>query len=319
MADNQLIFNGIRIRGSRDPHREGQGTVWLSIRDILSAAGIDAGTGLRLDILTARLGEGAVVQRRCSTAFGEKYDMNFIRADRVVDLLDAACAYRAGIIREIESIFNVTQRKDFNVIELTALQAPVAQPSAPAQGTPEFDFKGQKVRVVMIEGEPWFVAKDVCLTLGMKQHTNGGYSHLLHKFAAGSEKQNILRHGAYHNPNLWSGEVPQTRILSVISESGLYKLVMRSDKPEAKAFQDWVTREVLPSIRKTGSYSVAPPPAASPRTVPVLSDAGSIETAFQSLVKTRLDRTIRRIQELNAEVKMLTHRSNNDRQLLELL
>ena len=39
-----------------------------------------------------------------------------------------------------------------------------------------------------------------------------------------------------------------------VSESGLYKLIMRSDKPEAKAFQDWVTREVLPSIRKNGGY-----------------------------------------------------------------
>lgn len=45
-------------------------------------------------------------------------------------------------------------------------------------------------------------------------------------------------------------------MLTVISESGLYKLIMRSDKPQAKPFQDWVTREVLPSIRKTGSYEL---------------------------------------------------------------
>lgn len=43
----------------------------------------------------------------------------------------------------------------------------------------------------------------------------------------------------------------------VISESGLYKLVMRSDKPEAKKFQDWVTRDVLPTIRKTGQYNAS--------------------------------------------------------------
>ncbi|WP_370637785.1 Bro-N domain-containing protein [Pseudochrobactrum sp. XF203] len=43
---------------------------------------------------------------------------------------------------------------------------------------------------------------------------------------------------------------------ALISESGLYKLIMRSDKPEARGFQNWVTREVLPTIRKTGSYSV---------------------------------------------------------------
>lgn len=46
------------------------------------------------------------------------------------------------------------------------------------------------------------------------------------------------------------------RGLNLISESGLYKLVMRSDKKEAKQFQDWVTREVLPSIRKTGTYTM---------------------------------------------------------------
>jgi prophage antirepressor-like protein len=45
--------------------------------------------------------------------------------------------------------------------------------------------------------------------------------------------------------------------LSVVSESGLYKLVMRSDKPQARPFQDWVTREVLPAIRKHGAYALA--------------------------------------------------------------
>lgn len=56
------------------------------------------------------------------------------------------------------------------------------------------------------------------------------------------------------------------RDVAIVSESGLYKLIMRSDKPEARAFQDWVTRVVLPSIRKTGAY-VAPSaePVASPQ------------------------------------------------------
>ncbi len=50
------------------------------------------------------------------------------------------------------------------------------------------------------------------------------------------------------------GEKPG-KDMYIVSESGLYKLIMRSDKPEAAAFQDWVTREVLPSIRKTGAHS----------------------------------------------------------------
>lgn len=48
----------------------------------------------------------------------------------------------------------------------------------------------------------------------------------------------------------------RSQVMKVISESGLYKLVMRSDKPQAKKFQDWVTRDVLPTIRKTGQYNV---------------------------------------------------------------
>ena len=53
-------------------------------------------------------------------------------------------------------------------------------------------------------------------------------------------------------PGLFSGTTPA---LAIITESGLYKLVMRSDKPEARQFQDWVTREVLPAIRKDGMYA----------------------------------------------------------------
>lgn len=56
-------------------------------------------------------------------------------------------------------------------------------------------------------------------------------------------------------PELFSGS--RAASYTVISESGLYKLIMRSDKPEARGFQNWVTREVLPTIRKTGSYSVS--------------------------------------------------------------
>ena len=101
-----------------------------------------------------------------------------------------------------------------------------------------FDFNGNGLRVIDRDGEPWFVAADVCRALGL--NTAGGAS----------------RHFGNLNPS----EVASLRLKnggkpnSLISESGLYKLVMRSDKPEAKAFQDWVTKEVLPAIRKTGGY-----------------------------------------------------------------
>lgn len=72
--------------------------------------------------------------------------------------------------------------------------------------------------------------------------------------------------------------------MNVVSESGLYKLALRSDKPQAKAFQDWVTKEVLPSIRKTGTYSLHQRVAAqagtvAPRQLPLVDAAplGNLE------------------------------------------
>jgi prophage antirepressor-like protein len=100
-----------------------------------------------------------------------------------------------------------------------------------------FDFKGAEVRLVEIEGAPWFVASDIRYALGIRQ----GGTNL--KSLGDDEKQVIRKSGS----TTFKGHG-----LSVISESGLYKLVMRSDKPEAKGFQDWVTKVVLPAIRQDG-------------------------------------------------------------------
>ena len=85
-------------------------------------------------------------------------------------------------------------------------------------------------------GEPWFVAKDVCDALGIA--TNH-----LREDGRGLDEDEVLS-----LPN-WEGKGSAPLI---VSEPGFYKLVMRSRKPEAKAFQRWVTHEVLPSIRKRG-------------------------------------------------------------------
>ncbi|WP_270266140.1 phage antirepressor [Bifidobacterium bifidum] len=103
----------------------------------------------------------------------------------------------------------------------------------------KFDFRGASLRTLTDEaGEPWFVAKDVCDILGID--TN----HL--REALDDDEITNLR-----NSEVWNqpGRAPL-----IISEPGLYKLIMRSRKPEAKEFQRWVTHEVLPQIRKTGSY-----------------------------------------------------------------
>ncbi|MDV2968846.1 Bro-N domain-containing protein [Nitratireductor aquimarinus] len=99
-----------------------------------------------------------------------------------------------------------------------------------------FDFKGHKVRVVELEGEPWFVAGDVCGVLGLD---NTSYV---------AQRLNIEEKHSFKLSN------QRGRPAIIVSESGLYKLVMRSDKPEARGFQDWVTKTVLPAIRKDGGY-----------------------------------------------------------------
>ncbi|WP_235697922.1 Bro-N domain-containing protein [Cereibacter sphaeroides] len=108
----------------------------------------------------------------------------------------------------------------------------------------------------MLEGNPWFVLKDIGQALGLRPHVNGGYSQHTTRFSA-DEKRNLIK--PFNNPHqsdLWGSEKAQSSVMSLISESGFNKLVMRSDKPEARKFQDWVTREVLPSIRKTGTYTM---------------------------------------------------------------
>lgn len=103
-----------------------------------------------------------------------------------------------------------------------------------------FDFKGAALRTLTDEnGEPWFVAKDVCDILELNNITEAL------RPLDDDEKTNFRNSEVAQN----GGRAP-----IIISEPGLYKLIMRSRKPEAKEFQRWVTHEVLPQIRKTGGY-----------------------------------------------------------------
>ena len=103
----------------------------------------------------------------------------------------------------------------------------------------KFDFRGAALRTLTDEaGEPWFVAKDVCDILGTDTRD-------LHKILESDEITNVDSIHIAQN----GGKAPL-----IISEPGLYRLVMKSRKPEAKEFQRWVTHEVLPSIRKHGGY-----------------------------------------------------------------
>jgi len=102
-----------------------------------------------------------------------------------------------------------------------------------------FDYQGKEVRTIIKNDEPWFVAKDVCKVLEINKYRDA-VSRL-----DSDERVSVL----VDTPG-----GPQEMI--AINEPGLYELIMTSRKPEAKKFKRWVKHEVLPSIRKTGSYSI---------------------------------------------------------------
>lgn len=104
-----------------------------------------------------------------------------------------------------------------------------------------FPDTGQQIRTVVIDGEPWLVAVDVCAGLG--------YAHTASALRILRDREKGVR-----PMHTLGGQ----QDLTVINESGFYRLVMRSNREEAERFQDWVTEVVLPTIRKTGSYSAAP-------------------------------------------------------------
>lgn len=101
-----------------------------------------------------------------------------------------------------------------------------------------FNYNGLQVRTVEKNGEPWFVLKDVCEILGIANPRNV------------SDRLDDDEKGV-RQIDTPGGEQRMT----IINESGLYNVILRSDKPEAKPFRKWVTAEVLPSIRKTGGYN----------------------------------------------------------------
>ena len=106
-----------------------------------------------------------------------------------------------------------------------------------------FKYEGAEVRTVVIDGEVWFVAKDVCDILGLDN-----VSKAIQELDDDEKSSLTISKGTSPkggNPNM-----------NIISESGLYALVFKSRKPEAKKFTRWVTHEVLPQVMRTGKYSI---------------------------------------------------------------
>ncbi len=104
-----------------------------------------------------------------------------------------------------------------------------------------FKYETKKVRTVMKDGEPWFVLRDVCHVLGIS-----------------NSKMVAARLDEDEKGVSFTDSLGGQQKTTIISEPGLYKVILRSHKSEAKKFMNWITHEVLPEIRKTGSYLRTP-------------------------------------------------------------
>ena len=105
-----------------------------------------------------------------------------------------------------------------------------------------FNYREIPVRTLLLDGEPWWVLADVCRVLGIKN------------------SRDVVNRLDPDEKGVGQIDTPGgNQNMTIINESGLYKVILRSDKPEAREFSRWVTHEVLPAIRKTGHYGEAAP------------------------------------------------------------
>lgn len=153
-----------------------------------------------------------------------------------------------------------------------------------------FNYNAHPVRTVYRDGEPWFVLKDVCEALGI------GNSRAAADRLDNDEKGVSL-----------IDTLGGTQSLTVINESGMYNVIIRSDKPEAKPFRRWVTSEVLPSIRRTGGYIQGQE---------TLSPAELMAKALMVAQKTLSEREAR-ISELTVENQILLPKAEYFDQLVD--
>ena len=100
-----------------------------------------------------------------------------------------------------------------------------------------FTYNGNEVRTVQKDGEPWWVLKDVCEVLGISKYRDTAAR-------LEDDERELIR----------VDTLGGAQEMLCVNESGLYNVILRSDKPEAKPFRKWVTSEVLPSIRRHGAY-----------------------------------------------------------------
>lgn len=137
-----------------------------------------------------------------------------------------------------------------------------------------FSFEENAVRVLNRSGESWFVLTDVCRVLGIGNPSD------VAKRLDDDEKTTIDTRDIIADCEL----DPRVQSLAIINESGLYSLILTSRKAAAKRFKKWVTAEVLPTIRKTGSYNAGP--AMDP--MQALDDPVTLQTLLLTNIEKRL-------------------------------
>lgn len=129
-----------------------------------------------------------------------------------------------------------------------------------------FNYNEKQVRTIIKDGEPWFVAKDVCIVLELGD-THKAVDRL------DDDERNLIP---------VTDSLGRQQETYIVNEPGLYSLILGSRKPEAKLFKRWITHEVIPSIRKTGQYALIP------KTLPEVLRAYADEVERRELAEKKI-------------------------------
>lgn len=165
-----------------------------------------------------------------------------------------------------------------------------------------FNYNSNQIRIIVKDGEPWFVAKDVCDILEL-----GDTSKAVSRLPEAMRGTNTI-------PTPGGNQEMLT-----VTEAGLYKLVFTSRKPEAEKFTDWVATEVIPSIRKTGQYISKPVTAleALAQTVQVLQEQDArlkqLESTTQAIKDTIIQEPDNWREEMNRMFNKIVDRIGGEK------
>jgi prophage antirepressor-like protein len=158
-----------------------------------------------------------------------------------------------------------------------------------------FDFQNHQLRIVEHDGEPWFVASDVCKILEIQNVTQA-----LQRLD--EDERSMFNIGRQGNAN-------------IVNEPGLYELIFASRKPEAKTFKKWLKQEVLPSIRKTGSYNNVTPLSKDQALVTALRTTADLMEGHRE-IKNTVGQYGKKILEIESKVdEQITLTSGEQRRL----